>query len=69
MIMHNCIECDNFEMIPLAEGQLPVMQKFTCDKCGTLQWIKHSRLNPETYSADIVEVDEENHSIKIIETT
>lgn len=67
--MHNCIHCDNFEMIPLSDGQLPVMQKFTCDKCQTTQWIKHSRVAPETYSEDMVEVDEENHSIKLKDIT
>ncbi len=65
MIMHSCIKCDNSVMIPIAEGQLPVMQKFTCEECGTTQYIKHSRLDPETYSEDMVEVDEVTKSIKI----
>jgi hypothetical protein len=53
------------ELIPLADGQLPVFQKFICEECDTTQWIKHSRLDPTTYSEDMVEVDEENHSIKL----
>lgn len=69
MIMHNCIECDEFELIPIADGQLPKFQKYTCPKCSTVQWIKHSRLDPTTYSEDMVEVDEENKSVKLKETT
>lgn len=64
MIFHNCIKCDYFEMIPIADGQLPKMQKYKCPECNTIQWIKHSRINPETYSEDSVIVDEETKSIK-----
>lgn len=39
MIFHNCIHCDNLELIPLADGNLPVFQEFICEKCGTTQWI------------------------------
>jgi hypothetical protein len=65
MIFHNCIECDYFEAIPLADGQLPKFQKYTCPECKTIQWIKHSRINPETYSENMIEVDEKNKSIKL----
>ena len=68
VIMHNCIECDYFEMIPIAKGQLPKIQKYTCPECKTLQWIKHSRIDPETYSADMIEVDEVNKVVKIKES-
>ena len=65
MIFHNCINCDELELIPLAGGQLPVFQKYECPKCNTIQWIKHSRLNPQTYSEDMVEVDEETKVVTI----
>lgn len=65
MIFHNCINCDHFEMIPLADSQLPVMQRFTCEECDTVQWIRHSRLDPTTYSEDMVEVNEETREVKI----
>jgi hypothetical protein len=29
------------------------------------QWIKHSRISPETYSEDMIEVDEKNKIVKI----
>lgn len=65
MIMHNCIECDYFEMIKCADN-CPVFQKYSCPECKTVQWIKHSRINPETYSEDAIRVNEENKSVEII---
>ena len=67
MIFHHCIKCDELELIPIFEGQLPVFQKLTCEKCGEVQWLKHSRWNPETYSEDMIEVDEVNKSVKLKE--
>lgn len=64
MIMHTCIKCEHFEMIPCAE-KCPAFQKYTCPECKTVQWIKHSRISPETYSEDMIEVDEENKIVKI----
>ncbi|NHZ85809.1 MAG: hypothetical protein GWP19_08000 [Planctomycetia bacterium] len=43
----------------------PVFQKYKCPECKTVQWIKHSRINPETYSEDMVEVNEDIKEIKI----
>ena len=65
MIMHECIKCDFFEMIPCAQN-CPIIQKYECPQCHTIQYIKHSRIDPETFSEDMVEVDEENHSIKLL---
>lgn len=65
MILHNCIKCDYFEFIPIANRRLPCFQKYTCPKCKTKQWIKHSRISPETYSEDVVEIDEKNKIVKI----
>ncbi len=65
MIFHNCIECDYLELIPLAEGKLPVIQKYTCPKCKTVQYLKHSRIDPETYSEGMVIVNEKKKSIKL----
>jgi len=69
MIMHNCIKCDDFQMIPLASPPLPKMQKYKCPKCNTTQWIKHSRIDPCTYSEDSVEVDEETKEVTIKDDT
>jgi hypothetical protein len=63
--MHDCIHCDHFEMIALAEGQLPQVSRHVCPSCGTVQWIKHSRVDPCTYSEDEVEVDEETRTFRI----
>lgn len=67
MIMHNCIKCDDFQMIPIASLPLPRMQKYKCPKCKTIQWIKHSRIDPKTYSEDCIIVDEKNKTIEIKE--
>lgn len=64
MIFHNCIKCDYFEMIPMAD-KTPAFEKYECPECNTTQWIKHSRLQPETYSEDMIEVDEEDRSVTI----
>ena len=64
MILHTCIECDYFELIPVADV-CPAMQRYTCPDCGTVQWIRHSRIDPETFSEDMIEVDEETKSVRI----
>lgn len=65
MILHTCIECDYFELIPVADV-CPMMQKYTCPECGTVQWVYHSRVEPKTYPLDAVEVDEETKSVRIM---
>ena len=64
MIMHNCIECDYFEMITIADV-CPVFQKYQCPECDTTQWIKHSRLDPKTYSENMIKVNEETKEVTI----
>lgn len=64
MIIHNCIECDFCELIPIAP-QCPAWEKYICPECKTIQWIRHSRIDPMTYSEDMIEADETNHTIKI----
>lgn len=67
MILHNCIKCNYFEMIPIADLPLPRIQKYICPECKELQWIYHSRVDPKTYSNDSVIVDEEKKEIKLRE--
>ena len=57
MIFHECINCDYFEMIPCADN-CPAFQKYKCPECGTTQWIKHSRISPETYPESMIKVNE-----------
>jgi phage FluMu protein Com len=65
MIIHNCIKCNYLELIPIANGQLTCFQKYICPKCKTIQWIKHSRVNPETYAQSKVIVNEKKKTIEI----
>jgi len=51
MTMHNCIKCDHFEMIPMAD-RTPAFSKYVCPECDTTQYIYHSRLDPKTYSEE-----------------
>ena len=62
--MHYCIKCNYFETIPMADI-CPTMQKYTCPKCKTLQWIKHTRTGPKTYSEDMVEVNEKTKVVTL----
>lgn len=65
MIIHNCIKCDYFEMIPMAD-KTPCYQKYICPECGEEQYIYHSRIEPKTYPKEMVSFDE-NGYIKISE--
>ena len=67
MIMHNCIKCDDFQMIPIAPLPLPRIQKYICPVCKTLQWIYHSRIDPKTYANSEVDVDEKTKTVKLKE--
>ena len=63
MIMHNCIKCDFFEMIPVADELC--IEKYICPKCGEEQYLVHSRITPRTYSKEQVIVDEENKTVRL----
>jgi len=39
-------------MIAMAD-KTPAFSKYKCPECGTIQYIKHSRINPETYSEEV----------------
>ena len=65
MIMHNCIKCNYFEIIPMAD-KTPCYQKYICPKCKEEQYIYHSRIEPKTYPKEMVSFDE-NGYIKISE--
>ena len=65
MILHNCIKCDYFEMIPIAPLPLPRFQKYVCPNCKTLQWIYHSRIDPKTYPDSDIEVDEKTKIVRV----
>lgn len=68
MIIHNCINCDYGDMRPICEDP-PKMEKYICPECGEEQYIYHSRINPRTYSKDMVIVNESTKSIEIKEAT
>ncbi len=65
MIMHNCIKCNYFEMIPMAD-RTPCYQRYICPECNEEQYIYHSRIEPKTYPKEMVSFDK-NGYIKISE--
>lgn len=54
MIIHNCVKCDNMELIPIANEIC--MQRYICPICGEEQWIYHSRVEPKTYSKNQIKI-------------
>lgn len=66
MFMGNCINCDAGFM-RASPDEMPAMEKYTCEDCGEVQWLKHSRIDPTSYSLDMVDVDEETRIVKIKE--
>jgi len=65
MFIGTCLYCDAGFMRP-SPDRTPAMEKYKCEDCGEWQWLKHSRIDPESYSLDMVEVNEETKSVKII---
>lgn len=68
MIFGECPYCDQAIAHMVPDGvKLPVMLKSECGNCGEEYWTKMTRIDPESYTRDMVEVDEENHSVKLKE--
>jgi len=61
-------DCDGSHAIPLAsDAELPAFSKETCETCGRIFWLKHSRIDPVAYTEDAVLVNEETRSVEIKE--
>lgn len=65
-ILHNCIMCDYFSFKPICDNS-PMFEKHFCPECGEEQYIFHSRIDPRTYSKDMVIVDEINKTVVLKE--
>ena len=65
MFIGTCLYCEAGFMRP-SPDRMPAMEKYKCEEGGKWQWLKHSRVDPESYSLDMVEVDEETKSVKIV---
>lgn len=50
MIIGNCPTCEALTMNAIADRPLPCFQKCTCEECGQVYWLYHSRLDPEAYT-------------------
>lgn len=68
MFIGTCLYCDAGFMTP-SPDRLPAFEKYTCEECDGVQWLKHSRIDPESFSPDMIEVDEEKHTVKLINGT
>lgn len=68
MIFGNCPHCNEPITLWLPEDvRLPAFAKVICDSCGKWFWEKFSRIDPEAYLPDEVEVNEKTKSVKIKE--
>ena len=69
MIFGECPYNDcNQSMMNHITNSLPTFQKLTCEKCGRVIWLYHSRIEPIAYTEeDFLEkydLDEETKSIR-----
>lgn len=67
MIIGECPHCDEPITLELPDVPLPTFAKITCESCGEWFWEKFSRIDPEAYLPEEIEVDEETKSIRIKE--
>lgn len=59
MIFGNCPYCDEPMTFGIPEGiKLPVLQKTECDACHKEFFEKLTRIDPQAYTLEEVEVDE-----------
>jgi len=63
MIFVECLYCDY--QWTVACGPPGAWSKEICDKCKEPQWLSHSRLEPKSYSEDMIEVNEETRRITL----
>lgn len=69
MIFGECPHCNEPITIGVPEDiQLPTFGKVTCDSCGKWFWEKISRIEPEAFLPDEIEVDEERKTVKLKNT-
>jgi hypothetical protein len=66
MIIGGCPYCDHAHMVPIA-AQCPAYRPEVCEECGKKYWIRHSRIDPEAYTAEEFDakfiVDYENYKV------
>ena len=60
-------DCDEPMFNPICDNP-PMFQKITCEKCGRVVWLYHSRIDPVVYTekgfSEKYEVDEATKSIR-----
>jgi len=64
MIFHNCIKCEYLEVLSMPE-HTPIFSEYICPECEEKQYIKFSRIDTITYSKDMLDINEENKTIKV----
>lgn len=65
MITMTCMYCDEFiGLIPY--GGPGKMSKHNCLACNKVSWLRHSNFDPESYSDEMVKVNEETKTITIL---
>lgn len=69
MIIGECPygDCEGSLFIPSPDGKLPIMEKHNCESCKRVIWIKHSRVDPQSWTDEdfykVFSVDEETKII------
>ncbi len=43
--------CDDCHMVPCAD-ECPAFSRETCDTCGRIYWLRHSRMLPEAFTEE-----------------
>lgn len=63
MISGECIHCDAPFLISFV--RYGVMEKCTCESCGKVHWLMHSRFMPVSYTEEMIEINDETREVKI----
>ena len=69
MIIGECPYCDQTNMT-ICAPECPTFSKRICDGCGKEYWLRHSRIDPKSYTAEdfekIYRINEETKTLEKI---
>ncbi len=62
MFIGSCYYCDS-PFMTASPDRTPAYEKYKCEECGEEQWLKHSRIDPESYPIEYFIADETTHRL------